>query len=73
MLEDSADDVLRKDCEHISGLEVEGRHPRALMESALLPLDQVNGLVAFVRSNPVSGSRKAGLASHAINAFVLQS
>ena len=29
---------------HISGLEVEGRHPRALMESALLLLQQVIGL-----------------------------
>ena len=29
---------------HISGLEVEGRHPRALMESALLRLQQVIGL-----------------------------
>lgn len=27
-----------KDCVHISGLEVEGRHPRALMESALFLL-----------------------------------
>ena len=49
-LQDLADDVLGKDCEHISGLEVEGRHPRALMESALFSLDQVNGLVAFART-----------------------
>ncbi len=34
----------REDCVHISGLEVEGRHPRALMESALLLLQQVIGL-----------------------------
>jgi hypothetical protein len=31
---------LRKHCEHISGLEVEGRRPRALMESALLLLNR---------------------------------
>jgi hypothetical protein len=38
-LQDLADDVLGKDCEHISGLEVEGRrHPGALMESALSSL-----------------------------------
>jgi hypothetical protein len=36
--------ALRKDCVHISGLEVEGRHPRALMESALVCLEQVIGL-----------------------------
>jgi hypothetical protein len=29
---------------HISGLEVEGDHPRALMESALICLKQVIGL-----------------------------
>ena len=34
------DDILGKDCEHISGLEVEGRRPRALMESALLLLNR---------------------------------
>ncbi len=34
----------QEDCVHISGLEVEGRHPRALMESALLLLQQVIGL-----------------------------
>ena len=33
-LQDLADDILGKDCEHISGLEVEGRHPRALPLSA---------------------------------------
>src|SRR3954464_12316584 len=41
---ESRSSVLRKDCVHISGLEVEGRHPRALMESALLYRHQVNGL-----------------------------
>ena len=40
VLQDLADDILGKDCEHISGLEVEGRHPRALMESALLLLNR---------------------------------
>ena len=35
--------ALRKDCVHISGLD-EGRHPRALMESALVCLEQVIGL-----------------------------
>jgi hypothetical protein len=35
---------VRKDCVHISGLEVEGDHPRALMESALICLKQVIGL-----------------------------
>src|SRR5438552_18878341 len=29
---------VRKDCVHISGLEVEGLHPRALMECALVCL-----------------------------------
>ena len=29
---------MRKDCVHISGLEVEGLHPRALMECALVCL-----------------------------------
>jgi hypothetical protein len=47
----------RQDCVHISGLEVEGRHPRALMESALLPLQQVIGLEGpapdKVRKKPV--------------------
>jgi hypothetical protein len=42
---------------HISGLEVEGRHPRALMESALLLLRQVIGLKGpapfQVRKKPV--------------------
>jgi hypothetical protein len=42
---------------HISGLEVEGRHPRALMESALLLLQQVIGLEGpapyQVRKKPV--------------------
>lgn len=37
-------DGVRKDCVHISGLEVEGHHPRALMESALVCLKQVIGL-----------------------------
>jgi hypothetical protein len=37
-------DAFGKDCVHISGLEVEGRHPRALMESALTHLKQVIGL-----------------------------
>src|ERR1051325_4062663 len=75
VLQDDADDILGKDCEHISGLEVEGRHPRALMESALFPLKQVDGLVALARTAPPpnSGSRKAGLTSHAITAFILQS
>jgi len=38
------------------------------MESALFPLRQVNGLVAFARTArpPISGSRKAGLTNHAI-------
>jgi hypothetical protein len=44
-------------CVHISGLELEGRHPRALMESALLPLQQVIGLEGpapdKVRKKPV--------------------
>lgn len=31
--------ALKKDCVHISGLAVEGRHPRALMESALVCLE----------------------------------
>ena len=68
VLQDSADDILGKDCEHISGLEVEGRHPRALMEFALFPLRQVNGLAAFARTAqpPISGSRKAGLTNYAI-------
>jgi len=45
------------------------------MESALSSLQQVNGLVALARTAqpPISGSRKAGLTSHAINAFFLQS
>ena len=43
---------------HISGLENEGRHPRALMESALLLLEQVIGLE---RPSPRSGSKEAGL------------
>jgi len=42
---------------HISGLEVEGRHPRALMEFALPPLEQVIGLEGptpgQVRKEPV--------------------
>ncbi len=42
---------------HICGLEVEGRHPRALMESALLLLQQVIGLEGpspnQVRKKPV--------------------
>ena len=42
---------------HISGLEAEGRHPRALMESALLLLQQVIGLEGpapdQVRKKPV--------------------
>jgi hypothetical protein len=43
---------------HISGLEVEGRHPRALMEFALLPLEQVIGLKG---PSPRSGSEETGL------------
>ena len=73
-LQDLADDILGKDCEHISGLEVEGRHPRALMESALSLLNQVIGLVACART-ALTGHRfeRAGLTSYAITAFVLQS
>ncbi len=36
--------AFQEDCVHISGLKVEDRHPRALMESALLLLRQVIGL-----------------------------
>lgn len=35
--------ALRKDCVHISALEVEGRHPRALMEFGLVRLEQLIG------------------------------
>ena len=48
---------------HISGLEVEGRHPRALMESALPLLQQVIGLK---RPSPQSGWKEAGLPAYAI-------
>jgi hypothetical protein len=41
-----------KDCEHISGLEVEGRHPRALMEFCALSLNQVIGLFAKATFGP---------------------
>src|SRR3954453_22733038 len=54
---------LRKDCVHISGLEVEGRHPRALMESALLHRHQVIGLE---RPSRQSGWKEAGLTGCAI-------
>jgi hypothetical protein len=48
---------------HISGLEVEGRHPRALMESALLLRQQVIGLK---RPSRQSGWKEAGLPGYAI-------
>jgi hypothetical protein len=48
---------------HISGLEVEGRHPRALMESALLLLQQVIGLAGPA---PRAGWKEAGLPGYAI-------
>jgi hypothetical protein len=54
---------------HISGLEVEGSHPRALMESALVPLKQVIGLLR--PSSPSSGLRQAALAASAITVFTL--
>jgi hypothetical protein len=52
---DSSRSGVRKDCVHISGLEVEDHHPRALMESALICLEQVIGL--YLGPAPVSGLR----------------
>ena len=62
-------DGVRKDCVHISGLEVEGYRPRALMESSLVFLEQVIGLC--ISPAPMSGSRQAGLAVYAINPVIL--
>jgi hypothetical protein len=56
---------------HISGLEVEGLHPRALMESALVCLEQVIGL--YLGPAPMSGLEQAGLAVFAITRIILQS
>jgi hypothetical protein len=52
-----------KDCEHISGLEVESIHSRALMESAFVCLVQVNGLEL---AHSLSGFGQAGLTVSAI-------
>ena len=69
VLQELADDILGRDCERISGLKVEGRRPRALMESALLLLNRSSASTA----QPRLGLEEAGLTSYAINAFVLQS
>src|ERR1700677_1933819 len=51
-----------------------GRHPRALMEFALSPSDTSSASSnCDVRPSCPSGSRRAGLTSCAITAFVLQS
>jgi hypothetical protein len=68
-LQDLADGILGKDCEHISGLEVEGRRPRALMESALLLPNRSSAS----KAQPRLGLEEAGLTSYATNAFILQS
>ena len=59
-------DVPGEDCVHIFGLEVRGNRPRALMESALPPLNTTS---AFQWPGPKAGSEEADLPSYAITEF----